>query len=137
MNWGRGSAAGAADGDDAAAFACVAVADAGTDVRGDDVYGTGAGGAGCVVYGVIDGKSITSSRPSFRRRLSNTTFRFFERLLIGKETVSEHFSSDRLTLTELWRKQTKFQDSSKQFIVGQDRLPSTRRPTARSTSLPR
>ena len=64
LNWGRGSAAGAADGDDAAAFAfaCVAVADAGTDVRGDDVYGTGAGGAGGVVYGVISFSSSGSSR---------------------------------------------------------------------------
>ena len=62
LNWGRGSAAGAADGDDAAAFACVADADAGTDVRGDDVYGTGAGGAGGVVYGVISFSSSGSSR---------------------------------------------------------------------------
>ena len=67
LNWGRGSAAGAADGDDAAgddaaAFACVADADAGTDVRGDDVYGTGAGGAGCVVYGVISFSRSGSSR---------------------------------------------------------------------------
>ena len=64
LNWGRGSAAGAADGDDAAAFAfaCVADADAGTDVRGDDVYGTGAGGAGDVVYGFISFSSSGASR---------------------------------------------------------------------------